>query len=429
MTDVRYNLRLVGKSLRRDPWFTLVMVLGQALSVSIFVTALTTSQRYANMTGQVRGDVFRVERDPNAALMRFYRGTQFEVFGEFSANYVSVPTVRALGATGLPTASTVNFVSVATGGPVEGPANRLPVRFCDAGFFEIFDVAFRYGGPFTRADERTSPPVPVVVLSDLLNQKLYAGADSTGRTIRISGRDFRVAGVMRQRAGKLNLWDFGVAPENIANVVVPFAFADVLRPMPVFSYPPVAANEGWRAIAESPSGVTEYWLRLPAGEARTQIEAVLASIGPQWLLRSANEIAARFSKPPPPYRIFVILTLVVLEVSVINLMRMLLAKATSRAAEIGIHRALGAGRNVIFMRQLLEGVVVSMVGSVLGLALAMPTVTMFDRLIPDLPVRLAVTPAIVATTLLICLLAGLVSGIYPAWRIASVAPTRYLGKI
>ena len=69
---------------------------------------------------------------------------------------------------------------------------------------------------------------------------------------------------------------------------------------------------------------------------------------------------------------FVILTLVVLEVSVINLMRMLLAKATSRAAEIGIHRALGAGRNTIFVRQMMEGVLVSLVGSVLGLALAVP---------------------------------------------------------
>ena len=54
---------------------------------------------------------------------------------------------------------------------------------------------------------------------------------------------------------------------------------------------------------------------------------------------------------------------------------------------------------------------------------------MFDRLVPDSPVRLAVTPTIVCTVLLVCLLAGLVSGIYPAWRIASVAPTRYLGKI
>jgi len=210
---------------------------------------------------------------------------------------------------------------------------------------------------------------------------------------------------------------------------VPFAFAGELRPVPWISWPPAPADAGWRAIADSPTGVTEYWVRLPSAEARARFTAALSGIGPQWKLHSADEIARRFSKPPPPYRVFVILTLVVMEVSVINLMRMLLAKATSRAAEIGIHRALGAGRNVIFTRQLLEGVLVSMIGSLMGLALAFPTVTMFDRLIPDLPIRLAVTPTIAATTLLICLLAGLVSGIYPAWRIASVAPTRYLGKL
>jgi len=76
-----------------------------------------------------------------------------------------------------------------------------------------------------------------------------------------------------------------------------------------------------------------------------------------------------------------------------------------------------------------QGVLVSMVGSGLGVVLAVPTVSMFDRLIPDMPIRLAVTPTVVGIALLICLLAGLVSGIYPAWRIASVPPTRYLGKV
>src|SRR6185369_10177503 len=96
VSDFFYNLRLVVKSLRRDRWFTLVMVLSQALSVSIFVTALTTAQRYSNMTGQLRSDVFRVEGDRNSVLTRFYRGTQFEGLGEFSATLVSLPTARAL---------------------------------------------------------------------------------------------------------------------------------------------------------------------------------------------------------------------------------------------------------------------------------------------------------------------------------------------
>ena len=429
MTNLLYNLRLVGKSLKRDRWFTLVMVLSQGLSVSIFATALVSAQRYSNVAGQVRSDVFRVESRPNAALIRFYGNTQYEGFGIFGANLVSLPTARALAATGLPTAATVSFIAAMAGGPSERPPGRLPVRFCEADLFDLFAIDFRYGGPFTRANERASPPAPVVVISDVLNQQLYGGADSVGRTIRLAGRDFRIVGVTRQRPSKLNLWDFGVAPENIANVLVPFVFADELRPVPVLSWPPVLPDLGWRTIAASPSGIGEYWVRLPPGDARTRLAGVLSGINPQLALRSADEIAGRFSKAPAPYRVFVILTLVVLEVSVINLMRMLLAKATSRAAEIGIHRALGAGRNTIFARQLAEGVIVSMVGSVVGLALAVPTVAMFDRLIPDSPVTLVVTPTIVVTVLLVCLLAGLVSGIYPAWRIASVPPTRYLGKI
>jgi len=195
-----------------------------------------------------------------------------------------------------------------------------------------------------------------------------------------------------------------------------------VRPVPVISWPPVLPDDGWRGIAASSSGITEYWVRVPPGEPRARYAAALSAINSQLSLRSADEIALRFSKAPAPYRVFVILTLVVMEVSVINLMRMLLAKATSRAAEIGIHRALGAGRNTIFARQLLEGVLVSMVGSLLGLALAVPTVKTFDRLIPDSPIALAVTPSVVATALLVCLFAALVSGIYPAWRTASVAP-------
>ena len=164
--------------------------------------------------------------------------------------------MRALAATGLATASTVNFVSVMTGGPVERPPARLPVRFCDADIFQLFNIDFRYGGPFT-APAPTSPAPrrrarpPEVVLSDMLNQQLYGGADSVGRMIRIAGRDFRVVGVMRQRPGKMNLWDFGVAPENIANLLVPFAFADELRPVPVYL---VAAGPARRSAgAASPT--------------------------------------------------------------------------------------------------------------------------------------------------------------------------------
>jgi hypothetical protein len=110
-----------------------------------------------------------------------------------------------------------------------------------------------------------------------------------------------------------------------------------------------AAGAGWRGIsAIVGGGITEYWVRLAARAARARFAAALSGVDPKLGWSTRTTISARFSKPPAPYRVFVILTLVVLEVSVINLMRMLLAKATSRAAEIGIHRALGAGATSIF---------------------------------------------------------------------------------
>ena len=402
MSELGYNLRLVGKSLRRDRWFTIVMVVSQALGVSLFVTALTTVRRYSDMTGQVQPDVFRVEGGHDTLLRALYRRTQFEGFAEFSAMFLNLPTANALTATGIATESAVTFISVMAGGPAEQPPRRLPARFADADLFKLFRVDFRYGGPWRGTDERGATPGRVVVLTDIVNQQLYDGADSVGRTLRIGGQDFRVVGVTRQPPGKLNLWDFGISPENIGYVIVPMALADELRPVPTMLWPPQIPGGGWSATSRSQTAFVEHWVRLPTPDAQTRFRAAMAAQDPRASLMPADGVVARHRHAPPPYRIFLIFTLVLLEASVINMMRMLLAKASARAAEIGIHRALGAGRGTIFGRQLCEGVMVSLAGSLLGLALAIPTVATFDRLIPDSPVKLALTPAVVATTLLVC---------------------------
>jgi putative ABC transport system permease protein len=428
VSQILYNLRLVSISLRRDRWFTVVMIVSQALGVSLFVTALATVRRYSNMTGQVRPGVYRIEGDQGTLLHTLYQRTQFEGFGNYSGVFLDLPAARALTAAGIASGASPTFVAAMTGGPVEEALRRLPVRFAGADLFDMFNVEFLYGGPWHRGDEQGAA-AHVVVLTEIANQQLFGGADSVGRTLRVAGQELRVVGVTRQPTGKLNLWDFGVAPENIAHVIVPSALADALRPVPAITWPQMVTSAGWAALASSRTGFVEYWVQLPTAAARARFLAAMTALAPKARMVAADDIVSRHQHAPPPYRIFLIFTLVLLEASVINVMRMLLAKATSRAAEIGIHRALGAGRGTIFCRQLCEGVLVSMTGSLLGLALAIPTVAAFDRLVPDSPVKLALTLPIVATVLVVCLLAGLVSGIYPAWRVASEPPTRYLGKI
>ena len=68
------------------------------------------------------------------------------------------------------------------------------IRLCFADFFPMFDVPFRYGSGWdAKADADAEP---VVVLSKEMNEKLFGGGNSVGKTVRLEDRDFRVVGVL-----------------------------------------------------------------------------------------------------------------------------------------------------------------------------------------------------------------------------------------
>ena len=63
-----------------------------------------------------------------------------------------------------------------------------------ADFFAMFDVPFLYGA--AGGARRTDPAQPVIVLSREMNEKLFGGANSVGRTLRWNDHEFRVIGVL-----------------------------------------------------------------------------------------------------------------------------------------------------------------------------------------------------------------------------------------
>src|SRR5205814_107589 len=69
----------------------------------------------------------------------------------------------------------------------------------------MFDVRFRFGGPWDR--QADAGPAPVVVLSEAMNQSLFGGADSVGRRLRIDDREFRVVGVMARWRTPVRVYD------------------------------------------------------------------------------------------------------------------------------------------------------------------------------------------------------------------------------
>ena len=107
----------------------------------------------------------------------------------------------------------------------------------------------------------------------------------------------------------------------------------------------------------------------------------------------------------------------------IGIMNIMLVSVTERTREIGIRKAVGALRRDILTQFLLESVVLSLIGGIIGIILGWAIATVAGRVI-DLEAPLALGTVLLATGFATAV--GLVFGIYPAWRAAGLRPIEAL---
>jgi putative ABC transport system permease protein len=107
----------------------------------------------------------------------------------------------------------------------------------------------------------------------------------------------------------------------------------------------------------------------------------------------------------------------------IGIMNVMLATVTERTREIGIRRALGAKRRHIVTQFLVETVVLSVGGGLLGVALGLLIPTIVEH---TAEMRTIITPEAPVLAFMISAGVGVIFGIYPAWRAATMDPVEAL---
>lgn len=255
----------------------------------------------------------------------------------------------------------------------------------------------------------------VVILDQDTRTDLFGTADPIGRTVLLKGQVFTVVGVMAERA---------TSPFTQQMVLIPVTTAQSrLQNVRV-------AGKGYR--------VSSIQVKLTSTE--TADIARLTNQVKAYLLKAhglSNETAADFtvfsaasildslSSTLSLLTIFLsAIAGISLLVGGIGVMNIMLVSVTERTREIGLRKAVGAQSGTILMQFLLESILLSLLGGIIGILLATTLLTVAGLLIPQLSIVITPESAILATS--ISTLIGVFSGVYPARRAAIMHPIQAL---
>lgn len=244
----------------------------------------------------------------------------------------------------------------------------------------------------------------VAVIGTAVVNELFDGGNALGETIKINGALFKVVGILQEKAG-------GQDQSDDDRIIIPVTVAQRL------SRNAVIRNFSVQAV--SPETVDSAMTKLNDFLTRVYIDSTAFRVFNQaQMLETLNTVTGTM---------MVVLggiAAISLIVGGIGIMNIMLVSVTERTREIGIRKAIGAKRKNILIQFLIEAVMVTGIGGILGILLG---VSIIRFVIGGFKITTPVySPFWMLISFGISLLVGVVFGMFPAYKAAKLNPIEAL---
>lgn len=400
MDDFLRDLRLSARRLRRRPAGTLVAVATIGLAIGA-VTAI-----FSAVHGVLLRPLPVTGEDSLVKLWKYDPEHGFDhfpiVFEEFRRwrDHVDLPgRSRSFEALAAMVSEGAWRLPMAAATP-EGEPALVTVAPVSADFFAVAGVSPVLGRGFERGDEAAGEVRATVVSHAAWRERFGADPGVLGRTLSVNGRPHQVVGVMP----------------------------------PGFDFP--AGAELWTCLPETAPTELEALGRLREGATLGEARAEIATVARQFARDEAPFLEDKVVVATPlreslvgevrrPLLVLLGAVGFLLAIAVANVANLLLVETAARRPQLAIRSALGASRGRLARELLLESGLLAVLGGLLGVALAVPSLDLLRFLQPSSLPRLdaiGLHPAVLACSVLVTAASALAFGLAPALRAARAAP-------
>ncbi|MGH9446972.1 MAG: ABC transporter permease, partial [Terriglobia bacterium] len=420
--DLRFGLR----QLRRNPGFTAVIVVSLALGIGANTAIFT-------MIDAVLLQSLPVKRPGELVLLDSGSSTGTDSGSPYVGRWPMVSyeaylylvrhneSFRGLAAF----RSGMDPLDVRWQGAItRGQAERCVGHLVSGNYFSVMGVSAALGRVFEAADDVPNARPVAVISYDYWQRKFHGDPSAVGRAVDLNGTPFTLVGITPPEF-------FGERMGQPPDFWLPLTFQ-----------PEIMERESWLTRKDM------YWLnfvgRLKPGVKRSQAQAVLdvqlrqflaAQVGAKPSARDRQAIKQSYIQLDPgrtgisqvrelysePLHILMGIVVLVLLVACANVANLLLSRLEARQREISMRLTVGASRARLVRQMLTESLLFAGFGGAAGLLLAYWCVHLLSTLVSrDLVMSVATNPSVLAFTLAVSLMTGLVFGIVPALRISRI---------